>query len=569
MPLNAKPFTLSEKITKRTFKGQPNIYADVDINQLTDIQVDAINRIAQRLGGLSASFQSSVVVNTLTATQTPGTPLYTLDYDVDFAGGGYLFAKNIRFDIPAFSLSGTLSETTLLNTTISFYLKAKKKTVTFADDNVMAGVDGGGLGGAVASSDADVYYDEEVVVTKGDTAPSLTGGFELIGKLASVTFQKKDWVGNNTDNIYEPVLVFDAPDISLLDIVPDSGVYNTSDSLFGVVARLKAWISKVATKLDFFKFTSPAANDVLVYDSGISKFKNSSIFSFIRSYRHVFTKIQHWAGDAAPADVYTVTPGELEIHVGDSANGVVVNLGGGSYDGWIINDIKYKEGATVSTMPTGTVLFIRFNFTTIPGVTEPPYLSNTGFRLTYNEYTAGVVHMRGPAVADNAVMPLTDGDEYIMYKKGSQWVILANEAELFRQIHALKTIVDTVADKASKTPTAWAGITFSGSWGNATSQTCSYRKNDMGFVTLKGRAKHAANSFTNVIGTVPAGFRPAQTVEFSTIYYPPSGADPEYTCTIQIDTSGSINIQKPTGATGSGGTGDYYFTLDGINYYID
>jgi hypothetical protein len=505
MPLNPKPFSLGDKIIKRIFGGKPKVYADVDINQQTDILVDGLERIANRLGAVTSGF--SVTQNTLTATQVISSNTYTLQYDLEYAGGGYCYCRNARLDIPAFSFAATLNTSSL--TTISIYLVAKRKVVTFADDNVMGGVDGGGLASPLASSDAQVYYSERVELCQNNTLPTLASDEEVICKLCSVAFTKREWLGNI--GVYGAYLVYDAvPDIRTLDLIPDPETSSTGLDVIGWLGRLRIYLKKVKAKLDLLYFVNLQPYDILYYNSTNSRFENAPVFDFIRSFAHSYTKMQSWGGGAI-CTKSTKVSSEFTVYIDGSSNSYILDLEGTAnfYSDCFIADIKLKIGAVISTVPTGTIISLKVKSSDQTTGNPPGFTTNFDY-LYKPTQTAAELHTQGNS-SNSSPYYIYHNDVIVLHKTADKWEILSNPKDARRQLKAVITALTT------NSYLEYNGIGGNPSLTSPRTSLANYEvavtKSYTNKIKLRGTIV-LGNTAAGAILTLPAGYRPAKAATF-------------------------------------------------------
>lgn len=175
MALIEKPFNALEKIIRAVFKGKPNVYADVDINAQILRQLYSLRDI-QKQTGLLGSFDA-----TNTSTYDSAGKLFArltwVDFDVIF--------NSMRFQISAGSLNQEFVPTGYPQ--LRVYLIAKKKTVTFADDQTMSGVFGSSLEAPLPGAEHEVYYNERLGYgLDGTLSPTLDTDEEVICPIGSI-----------------------------------------------------------------------------------------------------------------------------------------------------------------------------------------------------------------------------------------------------------------------------------------------------------------------------------------------------------------------------------------------
>jgi hypothetical protein len=328
MPIAPKPFNISEKIRRRIFKPKPNIYSDVDINQETEAIVDAVERIASRLGSVTENL--SVTVNTLQLTKSGG--IYTLNYDISLGGNGqYYYGKTVRFDLPNASFASAMAGLAGANPgelpTVTIYLIAKVRTVTFAQDPVMSGID---VGFPLASSDTIQWYGERLAKSENGVLPTLSPDEVLIGKVLSVGYEDVSYTGNPND--YVASLIYEAPDLaSITDYI--RGFYMGTDSVNSVYEmdgrqwlKIKELNDKVAIMLPitlFFDINSPSVGDMLLYTDvgGSFKFRKYTAVNLIRTIDHAMQALFSYKYaniGGSPTGYYFSSPNNIKITAGNN-----------------------------------------------------------------------------------------------------------------------------------------------------------------------------------------------------------------------------------------------------------
>lgn len=244
--LNPKPFVVAEKIFRRLFKGKPSIFADVDINQQSLIDDQGFKIISSALGGYSTGFNPILSGLLWNGVQ--------MSYTVSSLTGAKLNYNKIEFDIPSFSLTGSnvpvMPAPGYAGSVVNFWLVAEKYTTSFVDDNVLAGIDGPGLGSALPSSDAIRYKNEVVVRSVGSgILPILTTGQEVISLLCQIAFK---YVAS-TDS-YQPYLQKNVINLGEFNLKAfPNPFYNTDPS--GVIGNLLSFIDYFEQQLQNFYYT--------------------------------------------------------------------------------------------------------------------------------------------------------------------------------------------------------------------------------------------------------------------------------------------------------------------------
>jgi hypothetical protein len=119
----------------------------------------------------------------------------------------------------------------------------------------------------------------------------------------------------------------------------------------------------------------------------------------------------------------------------------------------------------------------------------------------------------------------------------------------------VKTAVDLKANKAQG---AWANLTYSSPYQTQNYQA-KYRKSEFGEVILTGEVWTAGATTANtIIGTLPAGFRPAQQVRFALNYFF-SGSR----------TLGLLTVETNGDVVFNGSSPQSSINLDVVRFYTD
>lgn len=179
MALFAKPFNPAQKIIKSIFRGRPNLMADVDVNRQMDIFAYADAQHTRMLGAdNSALFIGTAAYN--------GTG--KLSYNVDIATTAVKLGS-ATFNVVATNFTG---EVLGAYKSLVFYLIARSKVVTFAENPTMSGVNATGFAEPLAAADTELWYDEVVVafpypdVNQSTIESQVGGSFKLISVLGGI-----------------------------------------------------------------------------------------------------------------------------------------------------------------------------------------------------------------------------------------------------------------------------------------------------------------------------------------------------------------------------------------------
>jgi len=110
-----------------------------------------------------------------------------------------------------------------------------------------------------------------------------------------------------------------------------------------------------------------------------------------------------------------------------------------------------------------------------------------------------------------------------------------------------------VGGSGGNIPESWITATYATGWGSynpSTSNVCQYLKDSMGFVCIRGTVRYTSGG-TDVIFTLPAGYRPTKRNSFPTI----ADSLGEH---VNVSADGTVELAT--------GTGTNYVTLDGIRF---
>ena len=248
MAITPKPFAASEKIRRRVFYPKPNLYADVDINQETEAILTGVEAIADKVGAVTTGL--TVTQNTLTLTKVI-TGGYTLNYSITLStsSAAKCLAKTVEFEIPTpTTVAATGGGITSIGAppTVSVYLVAKRKTVTFVQDQVMSGVNIGA--GNQLASETIVWYAERVAKSENGAA-FLNAGEEVVAKLFSIGYEDVIYTGNTAD--YLPYILMDSPQLSAQT---NNARYlmgtDSVNNLYESIARAWLKIKEIKNKVD-------------------------------------------------------------------------------------------------------------------------------------------------------------------------------------------------------------------------------------------------------------------------------------------------------------------------------
>jgi hypothetical protein len=102
--------------------------------------------------------------------------------------------------------------------------------------------------------------------------------------------------------------------------------------------------------------------------------------------------------------------------------------------------------------------------------------------------------------------------------------------------------------------TNWTALPLANSWADAPGSRAGYMKDGTGRVSLRGRVSGGASSGSLAIATLPSGFRPTQSMEWTMR----SGT---FVCAVQVATTGVMLVTANAGTAATGGV-----VLDSISF---
>ncbi len=191
--------------------------------------------------------------------------------------------------------------------------------------------------------------------------------------------------------------------------------------------------------------------------------------------------------------------------------------------------------ATTPTSPTLSVSLSRpdqavFTWPTVPGA--------TGYTFQYQLNGTGGAWTTAFTNQNTTTFTVTGNIQDVVYGRASA----TNSAG-----------TSGYSSNASLTIPAWSTLTLKNSWIDYNSSnwtTAGYTKTSAGMIVLKGLVKSGTATAGTVIGTLPAGYRPAERLLFQTGSAGAVGR-------IDIETNGDISIQVGTNT---------WISLDGLNF---
>lgn len=286
MSLTPKPLVVSDKVVKRVFKGRPNIYADVDINQIIDVDVEAFTKVSSELGAYTEGFTPTVTPFTYTGA--------TFRVIVNYSGtSGKYFANKVVFNIPTFTYDTTAitvpqpptvpnipANATVWNAwyadILAFYeanmvkvfLIADKVTTDFSTDPAKGGVTGPSLVSPLPSSDVVEYKNERVSVVLGkNTLPTLTGSEEVITVLFATCWLQDLNIPTSfpLEYRYDVGYLYSQPDITTVDVL--NTPFDFMPKTSGVISFLQKYVLSNTNQVDFLKSRLEALELLLVDDA--------------------------------------------------------------------------------------------------------------------------------------------------------------------------------------------------------------------------------------------------------------------------------------------------------------
>lgn len=357
MPLDAKPFEPADKIKKRVYYGKPNIFADVDINQVTDIDEEGFNQASEALGGLTTNFAPVHTVVAWTGS--------SLQFSLTLSTPGKLYYNKIAFDIPAFDLQFVTGQLGAINTSggfgdgvVNVWLIATKTVTNFGVDTSIAGVNGPGFISPLPSSDAIQYSSERIAYTIGKNTPvSILGtDEEVITLLCQNAFKfKLDQPGAEL-----PYLLINTPDKSKLDGILGVGFpLSYATNVKGVIGNLlKAFNNLGSAALHLFA----GDTDDFIYfplpNLPVATNFTTEVFNRIRNFAHTFLKVVSFKSNTT---VTAFDSGSGLLTIPDDGNVHTITLTSLS----VIKDLKvYDYTNAVAYYPEdGTILYLTYSVT--------------------------------------------------------------------------------------------------------------------------------------------------------------------------------------------------------------
>lgn len=348
MALLAKPFDITQKICRRIFAIKPSVFSHQDVNQILEVNTTAIDSLSDRVGAVIQGSLVDYIGRGEPVIAKNGVDDYTVTTEFKITDG-FLYHKNVRFVIPETSFNLDADFTTV-PIPYSIALVAKKTTVDFATDPVMAGIDGGGFPSAMASSDAIVWGDERLVEVSG-AFPELSPGEEFICYICSLVYTDERYKA--TANDYTAAIVMDAPNKTrgFGNFIQEfyMGSHSPLD-LFGAVSRLAYKIKDLHTKLEsILTFTGPQSLAAYYFGAWVNPASSSN-------YGH-YTKF--------PSKLVQLS-GAVRISTTPAVNDVVMTLPAGvrptRNEVFIVPQVSYSgaggygSAVIVITASTGAVI---------------------------------------------------------------------------------------------------------------------------------------------------------------------------------------------------------------------
>lgn len=507
MALTAKPYTTASKIVKRIFAGTPSIYADVDINQIADLDVSSFNETSRLLGASSINFEPIGVINAWTS-------LGSIDIDIDFvrSSTSRVFFKKCFFDIPSFSFStGARAASTFIpDSYVAIYLIAEKYTVTFASNPTISGITGTGIVSPLPSSDAVIYRNERVALGIGGALPSISGTEEIICMLGQTVFSP-----DSTHVLgYSPTFVSMCPDESV-DVTTDY-TFQQTNKVSGLWANFNL-LRKAFKKLyqDF------------------STFSTTGVLSLVRSTENRYTATQEenyvslisvsgygWISTGATISGRTYGC----IYVPKTGNFFEVEVPAGLY--WTGN-IRFSDGSgTYSDIPAGTQITLKITYS--GGALSDPTPANvhlidltpsqSNIQSSFSQYQ---IDNDGKTLSGLNGVQIMHHVRYGSYpdiitfrKSSSYWYITSMDRTniLSRRISDISTLLANGS---------WTNLTMVNSWVAIVGQEPQYKLDALGYVHLRGCVKRSVSTTGNniLISTLPGTARPNRVEYFSAICY--------------------------------------------------
>lgn len=256
------------------------------------------------------------------------------------------------------------------------------------------------------------------------------------------------------------------------------------------------------------------------------------IRSYLLNEANAFTKTQSLFYNSTPA---SYDAGADLITLGDGNAFICILPAGGPHD--VVGFVNNK--------PAGTIIEIAF----------------LNIALLKNSATLVL-----PGGADMQIA--SGGWVRFLYSGSDVWYCIGSYTQNQLDINSLKS---TMATKANKAQEAWTYIgdsaapAFANGWinNNAPNRRASYRKNDMGMVSVRGQVAHTSYAGgKEKIFTLPVGYRPTDLQRY--VLPTGNGTNALY-FQVSIDTDGDVEMD----AMGGSPPASLTFNLDGIHFYVD
>lgn len=175
MSLAPKPFNRLQKIIKAIYRGKPNVFADVDLNRHFSIIEDSLRGLWR---GTFADFSHNFVFE-----GDYNAPNDNLNYSISWQPFSVVY-NGMAFDFPAGSVSGTTVGGNKPG--LRLFIVAKKRLVTFSDNQELSGVTGPDLANPLAAADHLVYENHRLLAVEYPYNPVIAPDEELIVPIISI-----------------------------------------------------------------------------------------------------------------------------------------------------------------------------------------------------------------------------------------------------------------------------------------------------------------------------------------------------------------------------------------------
>lgn len=251
--------------------------------------------------------------------------------------------------------------------------------------------------------------------------------------------------------------------------------------------------------------SSLADENIVVWDSSTSKWKNAAIPTYVQDRQNVFTKTQTFGSSLVTLAFTSPGAGNFTLVGNGITNQFLLDFGstGSTYTGANINDLQAIFTGPTVAFPTNTIVTIN---TKIIWSGAPP-IWGANFDMSYVPYN---LKKASSAANDLVLTNIQDGCTYTFLKTATKWVCLSMGT--YTLAIANKKIADALVPGPFQTLAAIGGTV-----GPNTSSVANLllKKDPLGMVHFSGFIG-IGGGYTNPqdIITLPVGWRPANTESY-------------------------------------------------------